>query len=71
MSMPMNCAASTSPFTDSQILASEVDVSRIEQWQHAFTLQLFQILIISHLHFVHQVYRRKKFPSRFLECGIL
>ena len=41
---------------DGQILARKVDVTRVEQRQHAFGFQLFEVLVVGCLHLVHQVH---------------
>ena len=45
---------------DGQILAADIDISGIEQRQHAVVLQFLQVFIVSHLHLVTEVYDRSQ-----------
>ena len=42
--------------TDSEILASDIDVTGIEEREHAFFLKSFEVFVVSKLHFVHQIH---------------
>ena len=41
---------------DGEILARNIDIACIKQWQHAVLLKIFQVLIVSHLHLMTEVY---------------
>ena len=38
--------------TDGEILATHIDVSSVEEWQHTLRLQFLQVLVVSKLHFM-------------------
>ena len=40
---------------DGEVLATQIDVARVEQRQHAFLLQFLQVLVVANLHFVAKV----------------
>ena len=40
---------------DGQVLAADVDVAGVEQWQHTVLLQLLQVLVVGGLHFVAEI----------------
>ena len=58
---------------DGEILAAQINVARIEQGQHAFALQFFQVLVVAHLHLVAKVddFLKEGEVVHVVACGIL
>ena len=50
------CSLYQSVHTYGQILTRHIDVTGIEEWQHAMFLQILQVLIVSQLNFMTKVY---------------
>ena len=41
--------------TNSKILATHIDITSIKEWEHAMSLKVFQIFIVSQLHLMTEV----------------
>ena len=56
-----------------EILAPKVDVTRVKQRQHAFALQLLQVLVVTNLHFMAEVddFFKEGQVVHVVACGIL